>query len=59
MIAAIFSPEAEADLLAIADFIACENPDAARPNVSNDRSYARFIHVIEICSTVAIETQTK
>jgi toxin ParE1/3/4 len=30
MIAAVFSPEAEADLLGIADFIARENPAAAR-----------------------------
>lgn len=30
MIAAVFSPEAEADLLGIAEFIARDNPTAAR-----------------------------
>ena len=44
-------------------FVALVVPVAARANFSHvlpqSASYARFIHVIESCSTVAIETQTK
>ena len=44
-------------------FVALVVPVAARVDfghvVLRSDSYARFIHVIESCSTVAIETQTK